>query len=212
MQFITRPLEKWSRQETRNRKASPYSVGYARTLNDLEREVMHLQVKGDVVIQMDISEEHISRNGTPYSNARPRSPRVAVAFTSQKYGPMTYSCDKFCDWADNIRAIALGMQRLRLVEETGIISRGEQYTGFRALPSGIEVGPATMTVEEAAMLLSDLAGIPDRWQPMIAAVDTFRTVYRAAALKHHPDAKGTPTKWAQVNAAAEVLKKHHSIS
>jgi hypothetical protein len=125
---------------------------------------------------------------------------------------MTYYCDKYPDWQANIRAIALGMQRLRLVEETGIISRGEQYTGFKALPGAIPMGPATMTLEEAARELAALSGVPERWQPMMTAVDTFRTLYRSLAARLHPDAGGRIEQWHRFQQAAELLKKHHKIA
>ncbi len=210
MQFITRPLEKWPRPLTRNRRNSPYSVGYNRSLEDLEREVRHLGVKGDVVIQIDIPEEQISSKGLPYADARPRSPCVGVYFNC-RHGPLTYYADAFTHWQANVRAIALGLQRLRLVEETGIISRGEQYTGFKALPGGIEVGPATMTVEEAARFISfEATGQTVHANTIVATHEGFDYSYRITAKKLHPDAAGggDRAKWDQLQAAAAVLENY----
>jgi hypothetical protein len=224
MNFITRPLEKWPRPETRPRRNSPYAVGYARSTEDLERELRHLGVRGDVVIQMDVQEHEITLDGRPRSSARPRTPRVAIAFTSARHGPLIYYCDKFLDWQDNVRAIALGMQRLRLVEETGIISRGEQYTGFKALPAAIELGPAVITVEDAARVvataavelqrINDVAKREEATSAGTLAVirdrGAYDQLYRLAAKRLHPDApSGDRSRWDRLQAAAAVLTKHH---
>lgn len=222
MQFITRPLEGWNQPETKGRKRSPYSLGYNRILDHLERELEHLQVKGDVVIQINVLENQLRRDGLPYADVRPRTPRVAIAFTC-KYGPMVYRCDAFTEWTGNVRAIGLGLERLRLVEATGITSRGEQYTGFKRLGSGIEMPAAAsvMTVEEAARVVVELAAeftmnatgakeaVESRARFMLANAETFNTDYRRAAKRHHYDAGGDPEKWKRLQAAAEILEKHH---
>jgi len=210
MQFITRPLIDWPRPKTPQRTKGGYAVGYARSLDLLEKELEHLRVKGDVVIQLDMPEVSIRRDGLPYSDKRPNSPRVAISFTG-KHGAMVYRCDAHHGWQENIRAISLGLQRLRLVEETGITSRGEQYTGFIALPPGIEM-PAAMTVEAAARIVATGAGTAERWEPMVTAVDTFKTMYRAGCQRLHPDAGDRPEQWVEFQRAAEVLKRHHKIA
>lgn len=225
MQFITRPLIDWPRPATKNRTNGPYRVGYAKTLDDMERELGHLRVTGDVMIQLDMPEGDIRRDGLPYSDKRPRSPRVAIAFTG-KYGPMVYRCDVHNDWQQNLRAIVLGMHRLRLVADTGITSQGEQYSGFRALPPGIPM-PAAMTVEDAARAIATLAaplieGITDPMLKMQArtygaagalnSAEVFQAMYRLAAKTYHHDAGGDANKWKQLQAAADVLKRHHKIA
>ncbi len=212
MQFVTRPLEKWPRPVTRDRRNSPYSMQWLRVLDELEKELIKLGVKGDVVLQVDIDEAKISRNGLPYSGEKPRTPRVALAFAG-KFGPMTYYCDRFWDWQSNVRAIGLGLQRLRLVEETGIVSRGEQYTGFRALPAAIEVG-AAMTIEEAALFIAtqvaDAAQMDKVKARLMVQADSFDYFYRMAAKKLHPDVAGPGRveEWHTLQKAAEVLTWH----
>lgn len=213
MRFVTRPLEKWPRPETRNRTNGGYSVDYNRVLRQLERELMHLGVRGDVVIQMDITDREIRVDGTPYATARPRTPRIAISFTTAKLGPMSYYCDAHFAWQSNVRAIGLGLERLRLVEKTGIVARGEQYTGFRALPGGIPMPEAKMTLEEAAKYIAHARGRDDLWQHMCRNADEFRQMYRAAAAILHPDAGGQDiSRWHQLQTAAEILKKHHNIA
>jgi hypothetical protein len=127
------------------------------------------------------------------------------------HGPMTYSCDAHYDWRDNLRAICLGLERLRLVERTGIISRGEQYTGFRALPAAVELTPA-MTVEEAARVIAAMIGEPGGWELLVNTQEIFKTTYRSAAAKVHPDNNaGDAAAWHQLQVAAEILKKHHGL-
>lgn len=210
MRFITRPLHSWTRPQTKDRKRSPYSVGFDRTLRDLGRELLKLGVDGDVVIQVDLEEKRIRQDGMPYADVSPRTPRVLLSFTSEKHGAMTYSCDRFTDWTSNVRAIALGLERLRLVEETGIISRGEQYTGFKALPAGIPLPPPPMTVDEAATVIFEISpGFSA--STIIASVVAFNASYRHAAKACHPDRGGDPEKWKKLQAAAEVLEKHHGV-
>jgi hypothetical protein len=215
LNFITRPLQSWPRPITKNRLRSPYSLNYLRTLEELEREIINIGGRGDVVIQMDLREGQTRRDGLPYADVRPSSPRVAIAFTC-KHGPLTYYCDRFLDWQSNVRAIGLGLHRLRLVEETGIVSRGEQYTGFKALPAGIELGPAVMTVEQAARaivvhmraeivpepLVTELAG------HVLTNPSTRKEIYRQACLTHHHDRGGKPEAWQKVQDAWAVLEKH----
>jgi hypothetical protein len=218
VQFITCPLEKWPRPATAKRTWGNYGVDYTKCLNLLERELNHLQATGDVIIQIDMPEGGIRRDGLPYADKKPNSPRVAISFTS-KHGPLVYYCDAHHDWRDNVRAIVLGLERLRLVERTGVISRGEQYTGFKALPPGVPLGPATMTVEEAAAVVFSKAVDKRAEKKMATAADLiadpliYRTIARRAALVLHPDTPGGDrVEWDRFQSAADVLKKHHGIS
>jgi hypothetical protein len=211
VQFITCPLEKWPRPATAKRTWGNYGVDYTKCLNLLERELNHLQATGDVIIQIDMPEGGIRRDGLPYADKKPNSPRVAISFTS-KHGPLAYYCDAHHDWRDNVRAIVLGLERLRLVERTGVISRGEQYTGFKALPPGIPLGPPLMTVEEAAAAVRRHAHVGIIDSEIIAKPTKFQEAHRAAAKRLHPDAGGDRADWDKLQAAADVLKKHHGIS
>jgi hypothetical protein len=72
-------------------------------------------------------------------NAKVGFPGVRIAFES-KYGPLTYATDEFVTrparLADQRPRIALALQALRAVDRYGVTKRGEQYTGWKALPAG----------------------------------------------------------------------------
>lgn len=209
MQFITRPLLTWPRPNTTNRRRSPYSVDYHRILHDLDYELEKLGAKGNVEVRLDIAANTRVRNdGLPFAESAVRSPRVGVAFLS-RHGPLVYYCDRFLSWEGNLRAIGLGLERLRLVEDTGIVSRGEQYSGFKALGAGI---PLAMTVQDAARVLTNLtSAVPNNKASetlILERQDCFESALRSAQMKHHPDAGGRREDWDQVQAAGEVLKKH----
>jgi hypothetical protein len=182
-------------------------VAYDKTLRALDREIRAIDGKGDVILQLDIREHEISTKGTPYADARPRSPRVAIAFGC-KHGPLTYYCDRFLDWQSNVRAIGLGLERLRLVAETGITDRGEQYTGFKALPAGIQLGPGKMTVEEAARFIAKEGGALRTAEKLLASRAIFDATYRSAAKRLHPDASGVRAEWDVLQEAARLLEAH----
>jgi hypothetical protein len=226
MQFITRPLIDWPRPVTKPRRHGDYQATYDKTLRELERELAHLGVTGDVVLQLDMPETFIRRDGLPYADERPNTPRVAISFTG-RYGAMVYRCDVHHDWKENVRAIVLGLQRLRLVADTGVTSQGEQYTGFRALPPGIPMPAAVMTVEDAARAVAS-AAVPflnlitdvvlrERARSagtvgVINDKEVFQAIYRLAAKQLHPDAGGASDAWHRLQDAAEILKKHHKIA
>ncbi len=228
MQLRIRPLIIWPRPETLNRRSSPYKVDWDRTLHDLEYEIQRLDAAGEVVIALDLVEEDISFSGAVRSGRQPKTPRVAVTFETKKHGVLTYRCDRFYEWRGNVRAIGLGLERLRLVDETGIVSRGEQYTGFKALPSGIPMGPPgpapstpAMTLEQAAVYLVDVArGVwrnPPPERPIFSSdaiavsqsTDELQRVYRIAAKRVHPDACGNKFNdtWQFVQQALHVVEK-----
>lgn len=206
------PLEKWPRPAlTVNRKKSKFSTSYGAMMNELDTELWHAKAKG-VVIQIAVGANQIRNDGWPYSTAKPSHPGVILSFMG-KHGAMLYPCDLFTVWTDNLLAIARAMEALRMIDRYGVTSaRGEQYQGFKALPTGapIEVGPAVMTVDEAAAFLSTMEG--GSIQQITGSVDDFQTRYRRAVKLAHPDTGNYKHLWNKLQIAAEVLKKHHGIA
>ncbi len=160
------------------------------------------------VIQIDVEDSDIRIDGLPRTNARPSSPSVIVAFDS-RYGPLKYYSDTFDDWKDNLRAIALGLQHLRAVDRYGITKRGEQYTGWRALPApGNTQFPDARTAAEFAANIAD--GVTASLILDDAAI--YRSAYRRAAKKTHPDSGGNDGDFKKLQNAKEVLDKYHGLS
>lgn len=206
MILTTRPIDSWPRPETRGRGYSPFKATYRSTLALLDRELSMLNAK-NAVLQIDVREIDLRLDGQLRANARAQGPRVCLAFDS-KHGPLKYHCDRWNDWQANLRGIALGLEAQRKLERYGITSRGEQYTGWKALGGGIEMGPATMTREEAARFLSiehEDDG-QDWWTDDVLNDLGFRAdIYRAAAKRLHPDTGGDTAKFQRLQDAMRVL-------
>lgn len=176
MQVIFRPLERWDRRGIANRPHSPFKAAYQDTIDLLRRECRMLGARR-VVVELAIRESDLRLDGQPYAGTRPEHPGVTVAFDS-KHGPLKYTADKFATWQENLRAIALGLEALRKVDRYGMTSRGEQYAGWKALPSG-----------EAAL--------KDRGAELIRQHGGVRAALHAT----HPDHGGNTEDFAAVQAA-----------
>ncbi|MBW3630660.1 MAG: molecular chaperone DnaJ, partial [Gemmatimonadetes bacterium] len=205
MNINYRPIDRWPGEQTRDRKASPFQASFPATLDLLDRELDYLGAK-DVVFQVALREEDFKRDGDPRANARASHPGVILAFNS-KYGPLKYATDTFSDYQANIRAIALGLEALRKVDRYGITKRGEQYTGWKALPSGSEVG-AAMTVDEAALHLATWGSAnlntPIDPEELIGSAMLVAGAYRMAAKRMHPDAGGSTDEFQRLQEAKRV--------
>lgn len=179
---------------TSYRRAS-FKVQHGVMLDDLERELKHLDAK-NIVIQAGFARHQIRNDGWPRGGAVAAHPEIVLSFES-RHGPLSYSCSAFSTWEHNLRAIGLHLQRSRLaVEEWGIGVRGEVYRGFAALPAaeGPQDGMA------ARRWLSQLTGLP-------AQTET-RALYRAAAKVAHPDMQGgSADLMCRVNRAVQVIER-----
>lgn len=210
MRITFRPLIAWPGEPTRGRRPSPFSSTYPATLNLLEHEVDALGAN-ETVLQLAITDAEIRTDGLPRATARPAHPGVILAFES-RHGPLQYATDLFDHWQDNLRAIALGLESLRRVDRYGISKRGEQYTGWKALPAGGN-GNGVMSIEAAARFIA-AAGSPEghfdhetadaiRYDPTLRAV-----CYRAAAKRLHPDTGGDHAVFARLQEAKRILEAH----
>jgi hypothetical protein len=130
--YEIRPLVGWTGPVTKHRRpASTFRAAWSDTLDLLGRETLMLGARL-VVIQIDVTEGEIRRDGMLRANARVSTPGVKVAFES-KHGPLTYATDEFGHWQANVRAIAEALTALREVDQYGL-GVGTQYSGF--MPSG----------------------------------------------------------------------------
>lgn len=133
--YTVRPIEKWPWSH-RSRQRSRFQASWPSTEALLRREIYQLG-GNSVVLQLDVRERDIRIDGELRADARPNSPDVIISFHSSKLGlHLSYPCDAFWSWQDNVRAVALGLEHLRAVERYGITRRGEQYTGWAGLPEG----------------------------------------------------------------------------
>ena len=212
MEMTVRPIDRWDGAETEPRQRSPFSAADRDTMVLLDRE-LRLLGADNVVLMRDVRPNDVRVDGSQLKErAVVRSPRIVVAFDS-KHGPLRYACDAFTDWKANLRAIALGLESLRRVDRYGIAGRGEQYTGWAALGSGIVTGEP-LTRSEAVKIVIDLTQIPgvgDAYSPVDLDDDGqpgpfLEDAWRAGARMHHPDRGGNEAAFKALTEAVDVLR------
>ena len=180
-----RPLQGWDGEPTPDRQRRARILGratYEGTVEKLTHEVLMLG-SSHVVIQLDIDEQDIRRDGMPRARAVARTPGVAVSFESA-HGPLRYATDVFDHWHHNLRAIAIGLEGLRRFDRYGLTRRGEQYAGWRQLHSGAD---DEATVERGRAIIRGAGG---------NVVEALKAA--------HPDRGGNPVDFRSVMLAREA--------
>lgn len=207
-----RPIDIWPGTQTRERRRSNFSAQWRDTLNLLDRELWHLGKGGQyagTVLQIAMREQDFRIDGMPRANAVAQHPGVILNIDSV-HGALSYPCDTFTHWQDNLRAIALGLEALRKVERYGITQTGQQYRGWRAIESGGAVAPI-QTPGAAALVLARIAfpndaNITDWAHKIITHPEIGQSTYKKARSNAHPDRNdGDQTAWDAVEQAAKVL-------
>lgn len=204
--YITEPWETWPRKVTPSyQRGRPFKSSYSMTLSDMDREMRHLGA-AQCVIQMKVKRSDIRADGLPRETMTATEPGVILTF-DRGGRSISMPCDACNHWQQNLRAIVLTLERLRLAELYGVTSNGEQYRGWEALPPpGAPAAEQAMTVEVAADIIARLSGVS---QVLICG---HGPILREAAIKQarinaHPDKGGKPDDAALVGQAAELLKK-----
>jgi hypothetical protein len=197
LDYTVRPIVTWPGPLTARRQRARFKASWSDTLRLLERELRHLGAR-DVVLQAAVQPRDVRVDGKLRGDARPSHPGVILSFNS-RLGAMSYPCDTFGAWDDNLRAIALSLEHLRTVDRYGVTRRGEQYRGFAALPPPT-VTAAPLTVGQAARWLAEVSGATVHDAASLAAA------YRAAAMKLHPDRGGSDADFQKLAAAVELLE------
>lgn len=200
MRYVTRPLADEARLRLKGvrREGSPFSGSWSDTLRTLERELAHLGVRGEYVMQIDCQESDLRLDGELRANARVASPPVAISVKTSK-GALLFVCGKFPTWQHNVRAIALGLEALRRVERYGIVQSDEQYRGWQALPPGTPMPAAKMTIDEAERTLQQF------WHGAVTEHRAWDVLYRRGAKELHPDVGGDPDMFRKLTEARDLL-------
>lgn len=210
MKATFRPIDQWSGEPTpawKRKSKYTFKGTYDSTLRLLDDELRHLNA-AELVIQLEMGERDIRLDGMPRSNATPKGPAVIVSFES-KHGPLRYATDVFDHWHANLRAIALGLEALRKVERYGITQRGEQYTGWKQLGSGIEMPAPVMSRYEAYEVVRVLTD-SDRSHDEVVMAHTrnpeqWKAIWRDASRRAHPDTGGSTADFQRLQEAKRVL-------
>lgn len=208
------PIGAWPGQMTRQRRTSSFSARFSDTLTILRREIYNLV---DTKAQQDSAEVLIAipagafrLDGRPYANAKAEHPGIIFSIDS-RHGHLSYPCDTFTTWQDNLRAIALALEALRKVDRYGVTSHGEQYRGFLAIEGATGMPAGFATADEAISFLADL--VRDEWRD--GQVDTSRrnarALLRGAQRRTHPDHGGDATTFQRVILAEAKLRQEQVL-
>jgi hypothetical protein len=166
---------------------SSFRAPWNATVSLLAKELRQLDAR-QIVLQIAVTERDVRIDGMPRANARLLNPAVILSFES-KYGPLRYATGEYDDWQDNVRAVALSMQALRAVDRYGVSKRGEQYTGWRAIPQSTDPADSLRTREQAQEFLDGEYGGD----------------LRRALFETHPDRGGDSDEFRRVVRAKELL-------
>jgi hypothetical protein len=213
MRWEIRPLGPWLGPVTGDRKSSgAFKAHWDQTLALLDDEVEALGCDGPVVIQIDVLAVDLRADGMLRTRARVGNfPGVIVSFKS-RHGPLRYATDAYEQrwsgnlpgWQANVRAIALSLEALRAVDRYGVSKRGEQYTGWSALPAARAQGAQWFTepAEAESWMLGSAAELGVVNEPGVSLPD----LYRRLAKQMHPDVRGDSELWERLDAAATLLE------
>ncbi len=211
-----RPLSAWSWPTTRQPIQAPFRgpggrrTSWSKTVDLLARELRMLGVHA-CILELDVRESDIRVDGWIRAQARPSSHRIVITFEHARHGWLRYPCDRFTQWQDNVRAVALGLEALRKVDRYGVSPSGEQYAGWRALPA--QTG-AVMTSTKAAEVVANLSGAPGSAEQILRDWTYAQGRVREALRKTHPDTGGDADagEFHTVQTARKVLAAHHGVA
>lgn len=189
-----KPIEAWPGEYTERRQRSRFEAGLGDTQNLLDRELNQIGCNGQIIIEADLSHAQIRVDGHPRAKSK-IPPPIKITIPTRKHGTLVYATDRFDHWADNLRAIALGLEALRKVERYGITDRGQQYKGFAALPAGSKA-------ERPAEVIARVSGLPVD----IVLMEPGAAV-RQAQFRAHPDRGGSDELFHAVTVAAASITK-----
>lgn len=196
------PIERWpgTPTPTHKRIRTPFRAAYSKTLDKLEHELNRIHAQ-HITIEAYFRREQIRNDGWPLSRALPSEPGVIVSFTG-KTGELSFPCDRYKSWEDNLRAIALALQALRAVDRYGVTQHAEQYKGWAKLPPAQE----TMQLQTACDFIGIHSGM---YISEKNGAEMLKQAYKRAAAKLHPDnpTTGSHAQFVLLQKAEEAVRK-----
>lgn len=201
------PIGEWPAAFTRDRQVSKFSAGLTDTLRLLDREIFHLV---DTRAQQDSAELLVAIpagafriDGRPYANAKAEHPGVIFSIDS-RHGHLSYPCDTFTRWEDNLRAIAKALEALRMVDRYGVTKRGEQYRGFLAIEA-TAASAGFANTDDALRYLGKFTGLGLAEMKLIEGA--AGRALRRAQRDTHPDHGGDAASFQRVSLAEAKLRE-----
>lgn len=217
-----RPIDTWPGPATTERRPAPFESSWRSTMELLTRELRALGPHGlrsvgntyyypPSILQLAMRERDFrTTDGMPRANAVPSHPGVILNIEPKGQPALSFPCDTFTRWQDNLRGIALGLEALRKLDRYGITQTGQQYRGWLAIESASASGDV---VAAACTFLARTAWPNENdknqaaWSPKIATdPEIGRNTLKQARIKAHPDRhNGDQSLWDRVEQAAKVL-------
>lgn len=216
---------KWPKPRTseRDRRKAPWYVHDGRAEKKVLYELDQLNVR-DARAELDAAPADFSKTtGRLYKDSRLRSPGVLLVFHLPEVGEVQYACDQYLTWTQNLHAIGMTLERLRLVDSYSATVAGarQQYRGFKRLGSGgedVSTEEALEPMEAAAIVLrhalnDPIPNVVNMLRELVLAdAEQMRLYVRKAERNTHPDSGGNANNFAMVQRCKAVLQTHHGSS
>lgn len=170
-------------------RTSKFSVTFHEAVKSIETQLGRLGVDD---WRLSTAAPHRKKDGMPYANANPDDPSVVVRWTmdGEQYA---VACDRYTDWRDNARAVALYIEEKRKMSDRPVTTGQSEFATAR-LPSGDD------TAEAAAPPAHEVLGVDSD-----ADEREVRDAYRERLKEAHPDHGGSPAEFTQVKDAKEAM-------
>lgn len=201
-----RPIDTWpgKLRPSWQREPGPYSAPLKDTLKTLKRELNALSAR-NIVLQIAIREGDLRLDGLPRSGARAEHPGVILCFDVHG-GFRRRAFDRFSKWDQNLRALALNLEHLRLANLYGVEGDEQQYAGWKALPAASDTPQDAL---DYARVLARFCNCPVQEilaSEITASAERLQSAYREAVSKTHPDKGGDPADFRDVHTAYKALR------
>lgn len=186
-----RPITSWPGRlrHQRERIDSPFRASWEATVALLRGELRALHAK-NAVLQIAIQESDLRIDGNLRVSAVFAHAGVILSFETKR-GSLSFPCDRFSAWQDNVRAIALTLERLRAVDRYGVSAGSEQYRGWKALPAAPDNG-----------CWWNVLGVSAE-----ATRNQIEDSYRELSRQYHPDRSGNRDSWDLLQTAIEQARR-----
>lgn len=212
-QLKIKPIIRWIGAATKHPQSSRFKQTYSNTKKILESELDKLgAVASTIHLEMFIKPEDLRIDGELRANVKPYRDGVVLSFSrisSRTFDEQTrqwnnnllslsYPCDAFDYWRDNLRAVALSLEALRKVARYGVF-KYEDMVSRLALPS------AEGKISDRDSALQFIAAHSRRKMEQLTETPFLKSAYLEAAMKLHPDKGGKVDDFHRLQKAKEIL-------
>jgi hypothetical protein len=192
--------------------AALFKSTFADTLDKLEYELSRLDAV-DVVMRLAVENADLTNRGRLKNTDKQLGfPGVVLNYLARQWRggqrietPYELANDTYVTWKANLRGIALTLEALRGIDRWGAARRGQQYTGFSALPPGDGAPPPAevWTTQRAASFLAEHSGFSV--SAILADAEVRTEAHRRAVRRLHPDRGGDHEDMLRLTRAVETL-------